>query len=208
MKLIKVRPLRGGAGKNWDFKCPDDAVERRLMALAKSGLAGKPERWVLHKDEIGTEPYFEEDVLETQNVVTDPGAPFQPEVPAVFQQGRQVRAAIPAKPARPLVTKKFVKLKAEYLIEIEDISGRHEAKNKTNRARRYLSATQWIMNREAELGIPAPNEIKAKRAEAYAVLGIATNNPPPPVEPSPVEPPPENPPETQPETQPDNGGAS
>lgn len=56
---------------------------------------GKPERWVLHKDESMSEAYDEADVLEEKIEEHD---------------GRQV---------------KLVKLKAEYTVEIEDISQEH-----------------------------------------------------------------------------------
>lgn len=75
---------------------------------------GKPERLVPHKDAPGAESYAEEDVLEEKIVIDDLG-----------------------------VEKKFVKLKAEYTIEIEDISSQY-------------ALEQVIMKRKLEY--PSPEE--------------------------------------------------
>lgn len=60
---------------------------------------GKPERWQLHKDEFGAEPYDDADVLEEE---------LRPD-PLLIES-----------------SKKWVKLKAEYTIEIEDITAQYE----------------------------------------------------------------------------------
>jgi hypothetical protein len=91
MKQIKIRSL----------KYPDPAInwdfqaeseEPKLSEMLASGICGLPERWVLHKDEPMAEAYDEADVLEEEMRDTLDG-----------------------------VAQKFVKLKAEYSIEIIDL---------------------------------------------------------------------------------------
>lgn len=76
---------------------------------------GKPERWVLHKDESMSEAYDEADVLEEKIEEYD---------------------------ARSV---KMVKLKAEYTIEIEDISKEHELREVIQkRIAEYPSAADFL----------------------------------------------------------------
>lgn len=68
---------------------------------------GKPERWVLHKDEPMAEAYDDADVLAEE---IREGAPS---IPAVLdEQGVEIA------PAMPAITQKWIKLKAEYTVEI------------------------------------------------------------------------------------------
>lgn len=76
---------------------------------------GKPERWVLHKDESMSETYDEADVLE-EKIEED-----------------KMRSV------------KMVKLKAEYTIEIEDISKEHELREVIQkRIAEYPSAAEFL----------------------------------------------------------------
>jgi hypothetical protein len=71
---------------------------------------GLPERWVLHKDEPMAEAYDDADVLEEEM------RELTPAIDAVLdEQGVEVSPAIPA------VMQKWVKLKAQYSIEIIDL---------------------------------------------------------------------------------------
>jgi hypothetical protein len=120
---------------------------------------GKPERWVLHKDDRMpmAEGYDEADVLE-ERIVEDYSA-----IDAVMDDaGAIVQEAIPAK------THKEVKLKAEYTIEIEDITAQVEQEKTNAEALAYLASTDWLVIREMDAGIPCPAEVKAERAAARA----------------------------------------
>lgn len=76
---------------------------------------GKPERWVLHKDESMSEAYDEADVLEEKIEVDE------------------------------MRSVKMVKLKAEYTIEIEDISKEHELREVIQkRIAEYPSAAEFL----------------------------------------------------------------
>lgn len=120
-----------------------------------SNAWGKPERWVLHKDEPMAEAYDEADVLE-ERIVED-----MPAMDAVMDDaGAIVQEAIPAR------THKEVKLRAEYTVEIEDISAMVELQKLSTEALRYLESTDWMIIREIDAGIPCPAEVKQARAEA------------------------------------------
>jgi hypothetical protein len=91
MKQVKIRSLKyPDPAINWDFQAEDP--QAKLDELLASGACGKPERWVLHKDEPMAEAYDDADVLE-EKVEQDIGG----------------------------VERKMVKLKAEYTIEIIDL---------------------------------------------------------------------------------------
>ena len=91
MKQVKIRILKyPDPAIHWDFQAEDPQAQ--LDELLASGACGKPERWVLHKDEPMAEAYDDADVLE-EKVEQDIGG----------------------------VERKMVKLKAEYTIEIIDL---------------------------------------------------------------------------------------
>ena len=91
MKQVKIRSLKyPDPAINWDFQAEDP--QAKLDELLASGACGKPERWVIHKDEPMAEAYDDADVLE-EKVEQDIGG----------------------------VERKMVKLKAEYTIEIIDL---------------------------------------------------------------------------------------
>jgi hypothetical protein len=102
---------------------------------------GQPERWVLHKDEPMAKAYDEADVLEERIVDGLDGA-----------------------------SHKEVKLKAEYLVEIEDISAQVEQERINAEALEYLASTDWMVIREIDAGVPCPAEVKAERAAARAKI--------------------------------------
>lgn len=143
-----------------------------------SNAWGKPERWVLHKDEPMAEAYDEADVLEERIVEDMPAvdpvliSEAIPGSPAVMDEaGNIVQAEIPETPAVyseaiPAQTHKEVKLRSEYTVEIEDISAMLELQKLSTEALRYLESTDWMIIREIDAGIPCPAEVKQARAEA------------------------------------------
>ena len=100
---------------------------------------GKPERWQLHKDEPMAEAYDDADVLEEKTEQDGFG-----------------------------LTQKWVKLKAQYTIEIEDITAQVAQEAINAEALAYLASTDWLIIREVDAGVPCPAEIKAERAAARA----------------------------------------
>ncbi len=118
---------------------------------------GLPERWQLHKDEPMAEAYDEADVLEEEM------RELTPAIDAVLdEQGVEVSPAVPA------VMQKWVKLKAQYSIEIEDITAQVAQEAINAEALAYLASTDWLVIREVDAGVPCPEDIKQKRAEARA----------------------------------------
>jgi hypothetical protein len=118
---------------------------------------GKPERWVLHKDEPMAEAYDDADVLEEEM------RELTPAVEAVLDEhGVEVSPAVHA------VMQKWVKLKAEYTVEIEDITAQVAQQAINAEALAYLASTDWLVIREVDAGTPCPADIKAERAAARA----------------------------------------
>jgi hypothetical protein len=129
------------------------------QAWIADGIAGnwwgKPERWVLHKDEPMAEGYDEADVLEERIVEDYPAvdpvliSEAMPGSPAVMDEaGNIVEAEIQEVPAVyseaiPARTHREVKLRAEYQIEIVDITEAVALEKLSTEALRYLESTDW-----------------------------------------------------------------
>lgn len=129
---------------------------------------GLPERWVPHKDEGGS--YDDADVLDERIEIIVPALPYQPEVPAVYSGGNLIAEAIPAVPEVPAVTQKQVKLKAEYTVEITDISAQLQQERINKESLDYLASTDWLVIREMDSGVPCPADIKAARQAAREAI--------------------------------------
>lgn len=126
MKKVIIKNKQGIIG--WGAEMLDPT--QWIADCIASNAWGKPERWVLHKDEPMAEAYDEADVLEERIVEDMPAvdpvliSEAIPGSPAVMDEaGNIVQAEIPETPAVyseaiPARTHKEVKLKAEYLVEI------------------------------------------------------------------------------------------
>lgn len=135
MKKVIVKNKNGLIG--WGAEMLDPT--QWIADCVASNAWGKPERWVLHKDEPMAEAYDEADVLEERIVDGLDGA-----------------------------SHKEVKLKVEYTVEIEDISAQVEQERINAEALEYLASTDWMVIREIDAGVPCPAEVKAERAAARA----------------------------------------
>lgn len=160
MKKIKVTEK---SGRIWEYLNDGEVVDR-LHTLGH----GLPERWVPHKDEGGL--YDDADVLDERIEILVPAVPYQEEVPAVYSGGNLIAEAIPAVPEVPAVTQKQVKLKAEYTVEITDISAQLEQERINKESLDYLASTDWLVIREMDSGVPCPAEIKAARQAAREAI--------------------------------------
>jgi len=153
MKIVTIKDLQAV-----EIACAQlDDPATWVAECVASNAWGKPERIVLHKDEPMAEPYDEADVLE--DIIEE----VSPAVEAVMDdQGVEVSPAIEA------VTVKKVKLKAQYTIEIEDITAQVAQEAINADALAYLAATDWLIIREVDAGVACPADIKAERAAARA----------------------------------------
>jgi hypothetical protein len=181
MKKVTVKNKFGIAGWGAEMQDPTAWIAECVAINAW----GKPERWVLHKDEPMAEAYDDADVLEEMVEEIQPAVDavmelISPAIPAVDvvldEQGVEISPAIPAvkagysevSPAIPAVTQKKVKLKAEYTVEIEDITTQVAQYAINADALDYLASTDWLVIREVDAGTPCPADIKAERAAARA----------------------------------------
>jgi hypothetical protein len=111
-----------------------------IAECVASDAWGKPERWVLHKDEAASlESYDEADVLEEEMRDTLDG-----------------------------VAQKWVKLKVEYTVEIEDMTAQHAlAEVIAKRVAEYPSAEEFL-NAYFDGGQAALDALQAARLEVKA----------------------------------------
>ena len=115
---------------------------------------GKPERVV----PISAD-YDPDDVIEEFDHVVSPAVDE-----VENEAGEVVQEAIPA------VTVKMVKLKAEYTVEIIDITAQAEQEKINAEALAYLASTDWMVIREMDSGLPCPADVKTARAAARAKI--------------------------------------
>lgn len=106
MKKLYIKSPFGNA----QYQLED--LSELLKEIENSAQFGKPERWI-----DAEESHDPADVLEEREVVVQEASPKVPEV--WNEQGELVQAEVPELPA---IVKKEVKLKAEYSVEIVDIS--------------------------------------------------------------------------------------
>lgn len=128
-----------------------------IAECVASDAWGKKERLVLHKDEPMSEVYDEADVLEEVDVV------MSPEIPAVMNDaGEIVQEAIPA------VVKKHVKLRAQYTVEIVDVTAEHELAQVIAARKAEYPSPEEFMNAYFDGGEAALDALRASRLSIKA----------------------------------------
>lgn len=167
MKKIRVTEKSGAVAEYIN----DGEVLNRLHLMGH----GLQERWVQHKDEGGS--YDDADVIDERIVEDEPAvepvliSEGIPAKPAVYDNGNLISEAteevlavytegVPAK------THKEVKLKAEYTVEIEDITEKLEQEKVNAEAMAYLASTDWLIVRQVDSGVMCPEDIKLARQAA------------------------------------------
>jgi len=115
-----------------------------------SNVWGQPERWVSHKDEGGS--YDDADVLDERMVEINPAV-----AEVVNDANEVVQEAIPA------MMKKEVKLKAEYTVEIEDISAQVALENCMAARKAEYPTAEEFLNAFFDGGEAALTALQAKR---------------------------------------------
>jgi hypothetical protein len=178
MKKVIIKNLAGVQTHGAEMQDPSAWISECVL----HDVWGKKERQVLHKDEPSAEAYDEADVLEEIVIidipVVDPvliSEAFPGFAAVMDDAGNIVQEEIPARPAVysdaiPAVTHKEVKLRAEYTVEIIDISAKVEQEKINAEALAYLASTDWMVIREMDSGLPCPAEVKSARAAARAKI--------------------------------------
>jgi hypothetical protein len=174
MKRVIIRNLDGIQTHGAEMLDPQSWIDEAVA----QGWWGKAERWV-----PASETHDEADVIERESRELQPAIEavlelVEPAVEAkeavLDDEGNVVEPAVEAKeavykevsPAVPAVVEEWVKLRAEYTIEIEDISAKLEQDRINREALEYLASTDWLIIRELDAGIPCPADVKEARSEA------------------------------------------
>lgn len=134
MKRVIIKDVTGYIVTDTKMDNPEKWIDLGISSL----WWGKPERWTLHKDEFGAEPYDDADVLEEE---------LRPD-PLLIDN-----------------SKKWVKLKAEYTIEIEDITAQYELEQCIAKRRAEYPSPEEFLNAFFDGGDAALEALKAKRIE-------------------------------------------
>jgi hypothetical protein len=144
MKKIKVTEKSGASCAYIN----DGEVLERLHLMGH----GLPERWVLHKDEPMAQAYDDADVLDERMVEVSPAV-----AEVVNDANEVVQEAIPA------VMKKEVKLKAEYSVEIVDISAQVALENCMAARKAEYPTAEEFLNAFFDGGEAGLEVLRAKR---------------------------------------------
>ena len=148
MKKITIKNLVGIQTHGAEMQDPTAWIAECVSVNAW----GKTERYVLHKDEPMAEPYDEADVLE-ERIVVDAEA-----IPEVLDEsGAIIEEAIPAK------KHKEVRLRAEYSIEIEDITAEHELAECLRKRKLEYPTPEQFMNAFFDGGDQALQDLRDLR---------------------------------------------
>lgn len=154
MQKVIVRDLKGNITRQGELKNAQEWVDY----YSASGELGLPERWV-----NAEQPHDLADVLDEREVVVQEASPKVPEV--WNEQGELVQAEVPELPA---VVKKEVKLKAEYSVEIIDVSAEHELAECLAKRRAEYPSPEDFLNAWFDGGDAALEELKQKRLAVKA----------------------------------------
>lgn len=144
MKKITIKNKDGVVGWMAEMLDPTDWIAEGIAG----NWWGLPERWVLHKDEPMAKAYDEADVLEEKTEEVQPDAVYAEVSPAV-----------------PAVVQKWVKLKAEYTIEIEDITAQYELEQVIAKRKAEYPTPEEFLNAYFDGGQTAVDALQAKRLE-------------------------------------------
>jgi len=128
----------------------DASMMEQIVKWLEPQFFGFPERWVPHKDEGGS--YDEADVLDERMVEVSPAV-----AEVVNDANEVVQEAIPA------VMKKEVKLKAEYSVEIVDISAQVALENCMAARKAEYPTAEDFLNAFFDGGDEAVAALQAKR---------------------------------------------
>lgn len=116
-------------------------AQKIIAEISNSGFWGKQERWVLHKSEQNSEIYADSDVIDEE-----------------IRYDKDYENNI--------IQQRWVKLKAEYTIEVSDITEQLTQQKINDEALQYLKNTDWYIIRELDSGVQCPELVKQNRANA------------------------------------------
>jgi hypothetical protein len=148
MKRVIIRNLEGIQTHGAELLDPQAWIDNCIA----NNYWGKAERWI-----PASEPHDEAGEIAREQREIAPAM-----AATIDEEGGEVSPAVPA------VIEDWVLIRAEYTIEIEDISAQLEQERINKEALEYLASTDWLIIREIDAGIPCPADIKQARAEARA----------------------------------------
>ena len=146
MKKVIIKNLAGEQTHGAEMLDPTQWI----ADCVASNAWGLPERWVPHKDEGGS--YDDADVLDERMVEVSPAV-----AEVVNDANEVVQEAIPA------VMKKEVKLKAEYTVEVIDISAQVAFENCMAARKAEYPTAEEFLNAFFDGGEAGLEALRAKR---------------------------------------------
>lgn len=154
MKQISIKNKQGLIG--WQAEMVDPSAW--IADCIAQNLWGQPERWVEWSE--GLDP---SEILEEKEEILEEAVERIPEV--MNDAGEIVQVEVEAKPA---VVRKMVKLKAEYSVEITDISQEWELAEVLKKRKAEYPSPEEFLNAWFDGGDAALEELKQKRLEVKA----------------------------------------
>ena len=133
MKKVIVKDLSGMETYSAQMEDPQPWIE---SCVAKN-LWGLPERWMLHRSELGSRPYEDSDVILDEMRPDSDGS-----------------------------VHRWVKLRGQYTVEITDVTAQVAQQQINRDAEEYLTSTDWYIIREVDSGVSCPSDIRSLREQA------------------------------------------
>ena len=156
---MKKVTVKNNAGEDVGNLGPTESPEAWIAGCVASNAWGLPERLVLHKDEplIGTSEGYDE-----ADVIGEEVREVSPAIEDVYEDAsptemRLVSIGVPA------VTRKYVKLRATYQIEIIDISAEYELAKCIAKRKSEYPTPEEFMNAFFDGGDAALEELRQRR---------------------------------------------
>lgn len=152
MKKLIVKDLVGSELVSWEL--PDELLEAQVLAVKTTPAYGRHERWVSEEDPV---EYAPEEILASEERIVQFG---HPEV--------MDDAGVVMHPALPEIKKMFYKLRADYVLEIVDISSDHAMKECIGKRKAEYPTPEEFMNAYFDGGPEALGVLHMKRLEIKA----------------------------------------
>ena len=156
--MLKVSITNSRENKLWEAKFASEELAQAWLAQQ----VGKPHR--LPEREVAIESeYFQDDVLE---VISEDVIDSYTYSDGVDGEGNSIQIATPVY----VSTQTKVRLAAQYVATVTDVTVAHDLEQAQIAARKLLADTDWYCSRLIETSVAIPAEISAQRAAARLLL--------------------------------------
>jgi hypothetical protein len=173
--MIRVNVITKNGQKVWSNKQTLEEAQAWIAEGSKQQWWGKPAYTEVipakkELQEVIIQPKIveQQEVVVTPEVLDDEGNVITPAITEM--QEVVVQEEIKEMQLVEIEPEKTIEHPAEFEVQIEDITAEIEAQKAIDQALKFLSDTDWMVIRQAETGVPVPQEILEQRAQARILI--------------------------------------